>query len=588
VVVPSGFLILVEILLRLTGYGYPTTFFVKTDDGQHWITNRKFGWRFLPRETAPLPYPILIPVQKAPGAVRIFILGESAAQGTPAPAFGFARILDVMLHQQFPERRFEIINAAMRGINSHVVLPIARDCAAHEPDLFIVYMGNNEAIGLHAPDSTAVNFTPYLRLLRAGQWIKATRLAQLMDGLIRAIGKRPARRPEQDMPFFRSKRLAYDDARRQAVYDNFRANLADICQTTRASGAKVIVATVVVNLRDFPPLASLHRTDRAPPALGQWESIYAQGINAEARGLFAEALAHYQEAERLDDHFAELHFRLARCALAMGRLDEARSHFALARDWDALPFRTDSKLNRIIRETVAAHKESELSFADTERAFADESSGEGGVPGRRLFHEHVHLNFDGDYLLARTFLPIVAEALHLAEGQSQPTLASRSVPTRQECAEALAFTEWDDISVTAAMLRQTARPPFLDQLEHAEAQGRAEQALADRSRVFERQAGLARAVETYRTATAQRLDDWQLHQNFGTLLSDFSDARGAAAEYSAAARLMPDFPPLRIMLGDAFWGLGQRAEAIQQFQEALRIDPSFAPARDALNRATRH
>ena len=35
----------------------------------------------------------------------------------------------------------------MTAINSHAVLPIARECARHEGDLWIVYMGNNEMIG---------------------------------------------------------------------------------------------------------------------------------------------------------------------------------------------------------------------------------------------------------------------------------------------------------------------------------------------------------------------------------------------------------------------------------------------------------
>ena len=65
-------------------------------------------------------------------------MGESAAAGTPDPAFGFARILEVMLRRQFPDRRIEVINAAMRGINSHIILPIARECVRLQPDLFIV------------------------------------------------------------------------------------------------------------------------------------------------------------------------------------------------------------------------------------------------------------------------------------------------------------------------------------------------------------------------------------------------------------------------------------------------------------------
>ena len=42
---------------------------------------------------------------------------------------------------------FEVIQAAMTAINSYVLLPIARNCAALQPDLFIVYAGNNEVVG---------------------------------------------------------------------------------------------------------------------------------------------------------------------------------------------------------------------------------------------------------------------------------------------------------------------------------------------------------------------------------------------------------------------------------------------------------
>src|SRR5947208_9832557 len=176
-----------ELALRVIGYGYPTSFFIKTDDGHHYTANRSFGWRFFPRETSTAPHPFLMPVQKDPGTLRIFILGEAAALGTPAPPFGFGRILEVMLRRQFPERQFEIINAAMRGIDSNIVLPIARECAQHQPDLFIVYMGNNEAIGLYAPEPGSRNLTSRLKLLRAIQHARATKVYQLLESLIRKM-----------------------------------------------------------------------------------------------------------------------------------------------------------------------------------------------------------------------------------------------------------------------------------------------------------------------------------------------------------------------------------------------------------------
>ena len=84
---------------------------------------------------------------KPPNTKRIFILGESAALGDPMPEFSFSRMLEKMLIERFPSNRFEVINVAVTAINSHVILPIARECARHEGDLWIVYMGNNEMVG---------------------------------------------------------------------------------------------------------------------------------------------------------------------------------------------------------------------------------------------------------------------------------------------------------------------------------------------------------------------------------------------------------------------------------------------------------
>jgi hypothetical protein len=94
----------------------------------------------LPRESAIIPHPVIFPVTKKAGTMRIFVLGESAAAGTPDPSFGFARILEVMLRQRHPGTNFEVINAAMRGINSHIVRRIAKECLQYQPDLLLVYM----------------------------------------------------------------------------------------------------------------------------------------------------------------------------------------------------------------------------------------------------------------------------------------------------------------------------------------------------------------------------------------------------------------------------------------------------------------
>ena len=135
--------------LRMAGYGYPTGFFLPRSEGGKpvLIENDRFGWRFLGRALARSPYPVVLPAEKPTGAVRVFVLGESAAYGDPQPDFGLPRLLRAFLEARYPGTRFEVVNAAMTAINSHALLPIARDCAQQHGDVWVVYMGNNEVVG---------------------------------------------------------------------------------------------------------------------------------------------------------------------------------------------------------------------------------------------------------------------------------------------------------------------------------------------------------------------------------------------------------------------------------------------------------
>ena len=74
-----------------------------------------------------------------------------------------------------------------------------------------------------------------------------------------------------------------------------------------------MLSTVAVNLRDFPPLASLHRSDLAAEDLAKWESLYKAGGDLEAgRPLAGGASSEYEAAAKIDDRFAELQFRIGR------------------------------------------------------------------------------------------------------------------------------------------------------------------------------------------------------------------------------------------------------------------------------------
>ena len=178
--------------LRLAGYGYPTGLFRKMRVGgqEYLVENDKFSLRFFPPELARTPEPSRMKTPKPAGTYRIFILGESAAMGDPAPAFGPVRYLEMLLRERFPGAQFEVINVAVTAINSHVILPIARECARREGDLWIIYMGNNEMVGPFGAATVFGAQAPPRSFVRLSLAFQKLRLGQLMESLIRALASR--------------------------------------------------------------------------------------------------------------------------------------------------------------------------------------------------------------------------------------------------------------------------------------------------------------------------------------------------------------------------------------------------------------
>jgi hypothetical protein len=264
VAAPLALLAAMEIILRLAGFGYPTAFLLPSENHgeKTFIQNNQFGWRFFGRRMARVPASISIARQKPPGTVRIFVFGESAAFGDPQPPFGLPRMLQAMLEARHPGVKFEVINAAMTAIDSHTILPIARDCTGAEGDVWVVYMGNNEVVGPYGAGTVFGPQSPPLPLIHMSLALKATRIGQLIASLVETLRPPPPSQSEWGgMMMFLKNRVRADDPRMAGVYRNFAANLADILRAGRAHGVGVVVSTVGVNLKDCAPFASLHRPD---------------------------------------------------------------------------------------------------------------------------------------------------------------------------------------------------------------------------------------------------------------------------------------------------------------------------------------
>lgn len=273
-----------EGVLSLVGYGYEPRFFrfVSDREGNRWIQeNRDFTLTYFAPELVRRPHPFRLPEKKAPGTYRIFVLGESAALGDPAPSFSLSRTLEMMLRAAYPDVRFEVVNAAITAVNSHVMRAVAADCEELEPDLYVVYAGHNEVIGPFGP---AAVFAPFLRsplaidsIVRLGR----TRTGQGIRAIARSLGSGPVDVERwRGMTLFHEHEITMDDPRLRDMEALFEHNLRAVAASARSRGAAAIFCTVLTNQRDFAPFRSRHREGsrtrsggngrmHLPPAIGR-------------------------------------------------------------------------------------------------------------------------------------------------------------------------------------------------------------------------------------------------------------------------------------------------------------------------------
>jgi tetratricopeptide (TPR) repeat protein len=566
--IPLVALVLVESVLRLAGYGYPTGFFKQLRIGgeNFLVQNDQFGLRFFPPERLRLPPPLRMRAHKSPGTIRIFIFGESAAMGDPEPAFAAGRYLEALLRERYPGQTFEVVNVAMTAINSHVILPIARDCAGQQGDLWIIYMGNNEMVGPFGAATVFGSQAPPLAVARLSLALQKTRVGQLIMALGRKLRPKPSGAQSWGgMQMFLGNRVPPLDSSRARVYNGFRSNLRDILKAGLDSGAAVVLSTVPVNLKDCPPFAS-QVGDLTPAAQADLEKRLKESSEACDQGRFQQAAELLQKCASLSHQSADIQFRWAECLARSGK--PAFEHYRLACDLDTLPFRADSRINDLIQQAPEAFPARRLKLCDA--ALALSTNTPAGVPGQESFYEHVHLNFDGNYRLARAWADTVAGSLPLTNRFASDWA------TQDICERRLGLTDWNRCNVLEEVQRRMQLPPMSTQPNNAErtrSLAIAETELRKHSRINQTQ-----ARDLYLDALRRSPEDFRLRQNFADFLTATGDYAQAGSVWQEVRGLIPQDHVADYQLGRLARLQGKPAESLAWLSECVQLRPNFPDA----------
>lgn len=134
----------------------PVLFTTEQKGGETWVVN-------MPGNSRQLAFRH----HKAPGVLRVVTLGESSVHGTHyLEEEAFATVLEDRLALLLPDDSVEVINAGVGGSLSDETVHYAAETHAFDPDLLIIYFGNNDLADLMrlasfrawSPGSVALRF----------------------------------------------------------------------------------------------------------------------------------------------------------------------------------------------------------------------------------------------------------------------------------------------------------------------------------------------------------------------------------------------------------------------------------------------
>jgi len=548
---------------------------------------------------------------KPSNGLRIFCLGGSSAFGFPWDArASFCGVLADVLHAAYPERTVEVVNVAGISYAMHRLNIVADEMVAYDPDFFIIYSGHNEFIERDfyealkqrgAVRAGLVHLLAHTRLFSALRDLRGER-----HGTADTSGARFG------MTVRRDQTRSYSMAEKERVIADYHEGLDRLVTLAQRHGAKVVVATLPCNLRDWRPQAS-----SAAAAEGADHGTRLRALATARQNLaaqrFDDALGELTRAAAEAPIHAETQFLLGRAHEGLANWDEARRAYRRACDYDAAPVRRLQGINDAVR-TVAQARGALL--VDVERVFEETSPH--GLVGFNLIEDYVHPTLQGHQLIAWHLWDNMARAGWLGPRAAASDVFDRVTAARpgvtNEANPVWLFNQGailenaGHISQAIVKYRQAlaVAPGYVGALENLAillarqddagetdaVVGRLLQIDRDnangrmlRGDLLRQQARLAEATVEYRRAIATSPDLSRAYNQLAATLIMMNDLTEAESELNRALGRTPDDVDAHVLLGQVFMRRGAWPQAVEEFQRALGFDPYSVPALISLGEA---
>lgn len=562
--------------------------------------------------------------EKPADVYRIVCLGGSTTYGRPFfDATSFPGWLRALLPAAQPSRRWEVINAGGIAYASYRDAGLMEELSRYAPDLFIVYTGHNEFLERRTYGDLA---GPSPLATGALSIVNRTRTATLVRGALDLIGvpraatyHRAAAVGEEvrynSVNAIGPKAYHRDDQLAAEVVNHFTATLKRMARIAQDAHADLLFVVPESNLADFTPFKSEHRAGLDVAALARWNQHDVQSRNLAAAKNYESSLREIGQAEKIDDQYAALWYRKGQILQALGRHDESRQAFERARNEDVCQLRAIRPLVETVRKVAAEHEVDIVDFEALVRQASDH-----GLPGRAMFHDHVHPTIEANRLLALAIVDRLASrgTLRFDADWNQGAIDRVTADVESTIDRSKHAAELRLLASMLARLKQPDQARYQAELSLG-LSGKTSGALLDLGTGLREQGAPALAAEYLQQLleadpksakahcalgmcwlesgrepegveelrTALELDPAlaEAHGRLGVVMASQGQLKEAEVHFSHAVRLLPESHSAHDNLGLVLARSGRLREAVNHFERALAIAPNSSTVHHHLGQA---
>jgi len=565
------------------------------------------------------------PKEKGSDTYRIFCMGGSTTYGRPyADPVSFCGWLRAYLRAADATRNWEVINAGGISFASYRVARLMNELGHYQPDLFIVYSGQNEFLEERSY-GTLASLPAWLINLNAT--LSGTRTYTAMKHIIDAVQSASFNQTQSRHSLggevdeilnstIGPESYHRDDDLKRQIITHYRLNLIRMVRIARSAGADIVLVQPAINIKDMSPFKSEHREDLGEQEQSDWEALFQRATELYAAGDYNAALMKYNQALEIDDRYADLHYRIGQTRFQLQQYDEAEQAFRRAVEEDIAPLRILASMQQIVEEVAATENVPLIDFPGILRA-AYTARYDHAVFGKEYFPDHVHANKEGYRLLGLALFDELVEqgiatpddAWNEARIEAVTQEVIAQIPPRAEGITMLnlgkvldwagKFNEAHD-ALTRALEILGPNPVIYDRLartsyglrNYDEATGYLNEILriapeipgvhTRLAMIYGKQGRIDEAIRQCRAELEDDPDDYYVHAGLAKLLEQKGDTAAALQHYNNSLQFRPDYQYAHVELAHLLVSLHRYDEALEHAKTALRIDPDQYRTHDVL------